>query len=129
MNKFSPENPDGLGIQAQHYLISYLVVRALLINLPTHTSDISNVRVVGNELAAVAGARYGRRVLVEQVDLLEREALGLGHAEVREDEAAQAGRAPDEEHLDLEARVSGAGVDEVGRGVRDSPVPEPARQD
>lgn len=125
MNKFSPENPDGLGIQAQHYLISYLVVRALLINLPTHTSDISNVRVVGNELAAVAGARYGRRVLVEQIHLLKRQTLRLRDAEVREDDTAQAGRSPNEEHLDLKACVAGIRIDEVRGRKRDRPVPEP----
>ena len=94
-----------------------------------HALDVRDMEVLCDELLAVAHGRDGRRVLVEEVDLLEGKPLRLGDAEVREDERAQAGRAPDEEHLDLEARVSGAGVDEVGRGVRDSPVPEPARQD
>ena len=49
----------------------------------------------------------------------------LGNAEVGEDDAAQARRAPDEEHLGLEASVTRTGVDEVGRGVADTEVPEP----
>ena len=49
----------------------------------------------------------------------------LGDAEEGKDDAARAGRAPDEEHLGLEAGVAGAGVDEVRRRVADAEVPEP----
>ena len=91
--------------------------------------DVGDVDILSEQLLTVLGRTDDGGVEVQEVDLLERETLGLGNAEVREHEAARAGGAPDEEHLDLEARVSGAGIDEVGRGVRNSPVPEPARQD
>lgn len=52
--------------------------------------DVRNMDVVGDELAAITHGGDGRRVLVEEVDLLERETLGLGNAEVREDDAARA---------------------------------------
>ena len=39
--------------------------------------DVRDVHVVRDELAAVARRRDRRRVLVEDVDLLERETLGL----------------------------------------------------
>lgn len=86
---------------------------------------VRDAHVARDELAAVAHARPRRRVLVQQVDLLEREPLRLGDAEVREDDAAQARRAPDEEHLHAEAGVAWADVDEVRRRIRDRPVPEP----
>ena len=53
----------------------------------------------------------------------------LGNAEVREDDAARARRAPDEEHLGLEAGVARARVDEVGRRVANAKVPEPVARD
>ena len=90
--------------------------------------DVRDVDVLRDELAAVLDGRDRRRVLVEKVDLLERETLGLGNAEVREHEAARAGGAPDEEHLDTEVRVPRAGVDEVRRRVTDGEVPKPVRR-
>ena len=39
--------------------------------------DVSDMHILGDELAAVLDGRDRRRVLVEQVDLLERETLGL----------------------------------------------------
>ena len=91
--------------------------------------QVRDVHVLSDDLLAVANRRDGRRVLVEEVDLLERETLGLGNAEVGEDEAAQARRAPNEEHLDTEAGVARTGVDEVGSGVTDTEVPEPVGRD
>lgn len=67
-------------------------------------------------------------MLVEEVDLLEGQPTGLGDAEVREDDAAKARRAPDEEHLGLEVRVALARVDEVRRRETDGEVPEPVRR-
>lgn len=53
----------------------------------------------------------------------------LGDAKVREHERARARRAPDEEHLALQARRAGPDVDEVRRGVADAKVPEPVARD
>ena len=53
----------------------------------------------------------------------------LGHAEVGEDEAARAGRSPNEEDLDFETSVSGADIDEVRGGVANTEVPEPVAGD
>lgn len=75
------------------------------------------------------------RLAVQQVDLLEGQTLGLGDEEVGEDEAADAGTAPDEEDFDAQVGcfdTIGAGcggVDEVGGGVADTEVPEPVRGD
>ena len=51
-------------------------------------------------------ARVG--LLHHAVDLLEREALGLGHEEVGVHEADGAERAPDEEHLGAEVALVGS---------------------
>lgn len=75
------------------------------------------------------------RFAVEKIDLLERQALGLGDEEVGEDQAADAGRAPDKEHLDAQIRSLHPvhprcrWIDEVGRGVGDAEVPEPVGGD
>lgn len=79
----------------------------------------------GDESAAVSDGVDGSGVLVENVDGLERQSLGLGNAEVGEDEATNASRSPDEEHLDTEVSVAMAGVDEVGSGIANTEVPEP----
>lgn len=70
--------------------------------------------LLGDESAAVSNGVDRGGVLVENVDSLERQSLGLGNAEVGEDEAANASGSPDEEHLDTEVSVARAGVDEVG---------------
>jgi hypothetical protein len=50
--------------------------------------------------------RVARRDFLEQtVDLLEREALGLGNEEVGEEHAGRAGRTPHEEDLSLKVTV------------------------
>lgn len=58
------------------------------------------------------GRRAWRGLLEHAVDLLQRQALGLGHEEVRVDEAGYAERAPEEE--DAGAEVGFVGADEVG---------------
>ena len=81
-------------------------------------------------LSVLVGSDDGR-LSVEEVDLLERETLGLGDEEVGEDDASGAGGSPEEEDLDSEVgRLgsvdSGGGrVDEVRGGVSDTEVPEP----
>ena len=57
----------------------------------------------------------GCDVLVQQIDLLERETLCFGNAKVGEDDTAGTRRAPYVEHLGAEVCVSGARVDQVGR--------------
>lgn len=84
------------------------------------------MQVLSDKLAPIARACDRSRVLVEQVDLLERQTFRLGDAKVREDDAARTRRAPDEEHLHAEVRVAGARVHQVGRSERDRPVPQPA---
>ena len=79
-----------------------------------HGARVLDVRVLGDELVAVRARGEGRRVEVEEVDLLERQTLGLGDEEEREGEAQEAAAAPDEEHLGAEVGVAGTIVDEVG---------------
>lgn len=61
------------------------------------------------------GIPVNARVSVENVHLLERESLGLGDEEVREEEAQHAASTPDEEDVRLESRVSRSRVDKVRR--------------
>ena len=49
----------------------------------------------------------------------------LRDTEIGEQEASGTGRSPDEEHLDPEAGVTGARVNQVGSSVTDTEVPEP----
>ena len=93
------------------------------------------VVVLVEDLLAVRDGADDRRLAVEAVDLLERQRARLGDEEVREEEAARARRAPDEEHLHAEVRrllavdaVRGR-VDEVGRRVPDAEVPQPVGGD
>ena len=84
-------------------------------------SDLCNRLVIGSmdivrdELIPVGNRLNRSGVLVEDINLLKRETLGLGHAEVGEDEAAQAGRSPDEEHFG--AKVAILRIDDVRGGV------------
>ena len=59
----------------------------------------------------ILGTSEGRRVLVEKVDLFERQAFRLRNTEVSEDDATRTRRAPDEENLDAEAGISWSRVD------------------
>ena len=72
----------------------------------------------------------GRDVLVQQIDLLERETLCLGNAEVGKDDTAGTGRTPDVKHIGAEVCVSGARVDQVGRcKIGSELLPETLRGD
>ena len=64
-------------------------------------------------------------LVVELVDLLQRQALGLVDHEVHKGNAPEAARKPDEEDLALEIRVAGAEVHQVWRAVCDGPVEQP----
>lgn len=78
----------------------------------------------GPGLVGLPGGGRARGSLGEHlVDLLERETLGLGHEEVREEEGQHTERAPDEE--DLRAEVGLVGGHHVGRDNADDAVPEP----
>lgn len=59
------------------------------------------------------------------VNLLERQALGLGNKEVGVDEGRQAETAPDEEHTGLHVGVTGAGAHHVRGDDSDDGVPQP----
>ena len=83
--------------------------------LVVEVRGVLDVGLLGEELVAVRDGGEGRRVDVEEVDLLERETLRLGDEEEREGEAQEAAATPDEEHLGTEVGVSGTIVDEVGR--------------
>jgi len=76
---------------------------------------IGGVDVVRDELIPVGNRLHRCGVLVENINLLKRETLGLGHAEVGEEEAANAGRSPDEEHLRAEVAI--LWIDDVRGGV------------
>ena len=65
-----------------------------------------------------ADGRARSRLLEHLVDLLEREALGLGHEEVGEDDAEGACSSPDKE--DFGAHVAGCRVDHVRCDVADN---------
>ena len=97
--------------------LSLEIGESLQYNTTMHLQDLQGIarRILGNELVAVRARGEGRRVEVEEVDLLERQTLGLGDEEEREGEAQEAAAAPDEEHLGAEVGVAGTVVDEVGR--------------
>ena len=54
-------------------------------------------------------------ILIEQVDLLKRETLCLGNAEVRENDAHETRCTPNVKHFGAEVRISGARIDQIGR--------------
>ena len=72
---------------------------------------------VSSRTRASIGKR-GEAAHKELVDLLEREALGLGHEEVGVDERARAQTAPDEEDARTEVAAVCRSEKEVSRGVR-----------
>ena len=76
---------------------------------------VSGVDVVRDELIPVGDRLDRGGILVEDIDLFERETLGLGHAEVGEEETSEAGRSPDEEHLGTKVAI--LRVDDVRGGV------------
>lgn len=84
---------------------------------------VGGAYVVSDELISVRDRLDGSGVLVEDIDLLEGETLGLGDAEVGEDETADASRTPDEEHFWTE--VSVFGVNDIRGSIADTKVPEP----
>ena len=65
------------------------------------------------------------RLFHHAVNLLERQALGLGNEEIGVDEAASAERAPDEEDARSEIGISWVGSDHVWGDDCDDTVPEP----
>jgi len=71
-------------------------------------------------------------LVVELIDLLEREALGLVDHGVDEGDADEAAAAPDEEDLGLQVdalrRLAGVVVHEVGGGVSDCEVEKPGNR-
>jgi len=66
-----------------------------------------------------------RDFVVELVDLLEGQALGLVDEEVDKRDADEAKAEPDEEDLGLQVGIAGPEVDEVRCGVGNSPVEQP----
>jgi len=106
-------------------LVKGCVLSVMSLGLAVGDIHIRSVDVLVHEFLAVLLAGDGSRVVVQDIDLLERKTLGLGDAEVGEDETSQAGRSPDEEHLDAKGGISGTGVDEVRGGVTDTEIPEP----
>jgi len=110
--------------------LNVLVMRDLLLSerlLGEDTGRTVSV-LLGDETTTVRDRVPRGRVLIQDVDGLEGETLRLGDAEVREDEAADAGGSPDEKDLDAEVCVTLSGVDQVGSGIADTEVPEPVRR-
>lgn len=64
-------------------------------------------------------------VIIQFVDLFEGETFGFGDEEVGKDETAETCGSPDEEYFDSETSITRTGFDEIGRGISDSPVPQP----
>ena len=82
---------------------------------PGNRLVIGGVDVVRDELIPVGNRLDRCGVLVENINQLKRETLGLGHAEVGKEEAANTGCSPDEEHLGAE--VAKLRIDDVWDGV------------
>lgn len=80
----------------------------------------------GDKFCRLPRAVHG---LVQLIDLLERQALGLVDEEVDEEGAEEAAGAPDEEDFGAERGIAGAAVDHEGGGVGDGPVEEPVAGD
>lgn len=113
------------GVEKRIGLLLHLVRLRILLLFVDVTLDLSEMYLVSNELTTIPYGGDWCRVLIEEVDLLEGESLGLGDAEEGEDDAAGTRRTPDEEDFRLEVGVSWAGVDKVGGSVADGEVPEP----
>jgi hypothetical protein len=108
------------------YLLGLIKMRSL----PMQLSRCGRIkRTLSDKLVPVRHRARGQHVRVHDIDLLERETFGFGDTEVGEDQAAEAGRAPEEEDLDAQVGVSGTGVDEIRGGVGNAKVPEPVGGD
>lgn len=101
---------------------------ALLVALVEHlaTSSGNAVAVLPGVMGLpVKGLSSNADLVVELVDLLEGQTLGLVDEKVDEGDAQETAAEPDEEDLGLEVGLAGTVVDEVGSGVGDGPVEEP----
>jgi len=104
--------------------LSVLVVSLLGVGVNSGNSIfISRTDVMSDELIPISDTLDRGSILVENINLFESEALGLGNAEVGEDETSEASGSPEEEHLWSE--VSVFGVDNVWSGITDTKVPQP----
>jgi len=106
---------------------SNLLVLGIEVVFALHTSLGTNreLDTVACELTTIGDGVHWGSVLVQEIDLFQGQSLGLGDAEVSEQQTPSTGRSPDEEHLDLETSGTGLFVDQVGVGVTDTKVPEP----
>ena len=101
------------------------------------------MNVLNHQAAAVSDRAHGSRVLVEDIDLLQRETFGLKkgvrlecdsqskdkktnlwYTEEGENNTAEAGGSPNEEDLGLEVGIARALINQVRRGVTDTEVPQ-----
>ena len=100
-------------ILALHSLHLHCLLLGLRRQVPSGALELSNVHVIRDQFLPVPRRRQWRRVLVQDVDLLERQALRLWDAEEREDDASQTRRTPNEEHPGFETSGTWLLVDKV----------------
>jgi len=112
----------------------------LLINIVVQvlsflSESLGECLVFIEDLLAISVGSNDGRLAVQQIDLLQRQTLGLRDEEVREDKASNTSGTPDEEHLNSKIRsLDSIGtccrrVDKVWGGITNSKVPEPVACD
>jgi hypothetical protein len=107
-----------VGLRTRHdsnFLICHKVVILAIAGSLGITLGVPELSTLREESLAVRDRFTGCDVLIQQIDLLERETLCFGNAEVGKDDTAGTCRAPDVKHLGAQVCVSGSRVDQVGR--------------
>lgn len=118
-----------MALHILHLLILKPLIRiSLLVHTRHNTSSLRNARALSSKWCRWKPShRLASLVhfVVQFVDLLKSEALGLVDEEVDEADTQEAAAEPDEEDLGLEVGVAGTVVHQVGGGVGDGPVEKP----
>lgn len=99
----------------------------MLSSRPLHPRDINNLFLLcpGNSWRPANTLPCRANLIIELINLLQSQTLGLVDHGVHERNAQEAAAEPDEEDLGLQVRVTWPVVDQVGGGVGDGPVEEP----
>lgn len=127
-----PTSSSSIDIITRFYSLNLILfgVRnlTLLVTLVEHlaTSSSNTVAVLPGVMGLPSNGLSGNAdLVVELINLLEGQTLGLVNEEVDEGDAQETAAEPDEEDLGLEVGLAGTVVDEVGGRVGDGPVEEP----